>query len=69
MFDAGPSPHTRCPFCGNDRVVNVTQFQAGEGIRRAYCAGTLGCQAWWNPTLPDPVALKGDDRLEGIAAS
>lgn len=68
MLDAKPSSPVRCPFCGNDRVVSVTQFHAGEGIRRAYCAGALGCRSWWNPTLPDPVALTGDDRLDGIAA-
>ena len=50
-----------CPYCGNDRMIDVTMFERGkESGRRTFCAGTLGCHAWWDA---------GDETIDQRAAS
>ncbi len=56
-----------CPFCGNDRVLEVTRFHA-EGARvLAFCAGALGCHAWWDAAGSDPRPLSAGCAPAGSA--
>lgn len=54
-----------CPFCGNDRIVHVNRLVGGESERRAFCAGALGCHAWWNAATLAPVPAPTETRLPG----
>lgn len=53
---------TSCPLCGNDRIVRVTRFTDGQpDQKRAICAGSLGCEAWFDPDTRAVVRTGWDD--------
>lgn len=55
-----------CPLCGNDRVIQVTTFRHGEPDgRKAFCAGSLGCHAWWNVETEAPTGAPTSAPVDG----
>lgn len=57
-----PTRSTACPLCGNDRLVRVTRFTDGApDQKRAICAGSLGCEAWFDPDTREIVRTGWDD--------
>lgn len=58
---------SNCPFCGNDRVVHVTRFHDEGTDVHSFCAGVLGCHAWWDPADPEPAPEMDDDTSENDA--